>query len=49
MSVDAEKMSPIEKVNIDSSSSSDVDNIVDPDAGLAEDERKAAVSCACPA
>ncbi|EQK98930.1 MFS transporter [Ophiocordyceps sinensis CO18] len=42
MSVDAEKMSPIEKVNIDSSSSSDVDNIVDPDAGLSEDERKAA-------
>lgn len=41
MSVDAEK-SAVDKAVGDNSSNSDVDNIVDPDAGLSEEERKAA-------
>ena len=43
MSVDAEK-SAVDKAVGDNSSNSDVDNIVDPDAGLSEEERNAAVS-----
>ncbi|RDA85387.1 hypothetical protein CP532_1933 [Ophiocordyceps camponoti-leonardi (nom. inval.)] len=42
MSVDAEKAGAVHKAATDSSSNSDVSRLVDPDAGLSEEERKAA-------
>lgn len=48
MSVDVENMSPMGKRAMDSSSSSDVGHLADPDAGLSEHEKKAAVSFCAP-
>ncbi|KAF4592518.1 MFS transporter [Ophiocordyceps camponoti-floridani] len=42
MSLDAEKPSAVHKAATDSSSSSDVSRLVDPDAGLSDEEKKAA-------
>lgn len=44
MSVETEKMSAMDKGIVDTASNSEVDNFADPDAGLTDEEKLAAVS-----